>query len=190
MSSDHQVRVLRFEQLAAPLEKQVYFTCLNMMGNHEDAEDCAQEAMLRAFRRLDSFRGASKFSTWLYAIAVHVCLDELRKRKTTYSLELLRESGWDVPDTAPELYEQMETKERRRKLRDAISLLPPEFRAPQVLVDLQGLSYQEAAQALGLPLGTVKSRVSRARQALMKTLLDNGELFGHEDRLNDERRGN
>ncbi len=189
MSSEHQNRVLRFEQLAAPLERQVYFTCLNMMGGHEDAEDCAQETMVRAFRKLDSFRGDSKFSTWLHAIAAHVCLDALRKRKQTYSLEMMRESGWDVPDTAPDLYLQMETKERRQKLRSAIALLPPEFRAPQVLVDLQGLSYQETAKALGLPLGTVKSRVNRARQALMKILLDSGELSGSNGRLNDERRG-
>lgn len=190
MTPDHQSRVLRFEELAVPHEKQVYFTCLNMMGSREDAEDCAQEAMLRAFRKLDSFRGEASFSTWLYAIAVRVCLDALRKRKEAYSLELMRESGWDIPDTAPDAYLQMESRERRRILKAAITQLPPDFRAALVLVDLQGLSYDEAALALEIPLGTLKSRVSRARGALLKSLSDNGELFSPSARPNDERRGN
>jgi RNA polymerase sigma-70 factor (ECF subfamily) len=181
-------RADRFEQLAAPLEKQIYFSCLSMMGNREDAEDCAQDAMLRAYRALDSFRGDSSFLTWLYAIAVRACLDALRKRKETFSLDFMREEGWDIPDTAPDAYLQLEEKERRRILKAAIALLPPDFRGPQVLVDLQGLSYQEAAEALGLPLGTLKSRVHRARQALYKSLCESRELLDIVPRPIDERR--
>ncbi len=178
----------RFEQLAAPLEKQVYHTCFNLMGNREDAEDCAQEAMLRAFRALDTFRGDAQFSTWLYKIAVRVCLDALRKRRQTVSLDLLSESGWEVPDGAPELYEQLEKGERRRLLRDAVGQLPADFKAPQVLVDLQGLSYEEAADVLGLPLGTVKSRVYRARRILLRILSQSGELFLRDGRPKGEGR--
>lgn len=179
----------RFEQLAAPLEKQIYFICLSMMGSREDAEDCAQEAMLKAFRAFDSFRGDSSFSTWLYAIAVRACLDALRKRKETFSLDLMCEEGWDVQDTAPDAYLRLEDKERRKVLKAAIALLPPDFRGPQVLVDLQGLSYQEAADVLGLPIGTVKSRVHRARQALYKSLSESRELLGLDLRPIVERRG-
>ncbi len=170
-------KALRFEQLAAPLGKQVYYTCFGLMNNREDAEDCAQETMLRAYRALDSFRGEAQFSTWIYKIAVRVCMDALRKRRPTVSLDLLSESGWDVPDGAAELFEQLEKGERRRLLRSAVAQLPAEFRAPQVLVDLQGLSYEEAATVLELPLGTVKSRVFRARRLLLRYLTQCGELF-------------
>ena len=188
MIPGHPSRVRRFEELAGPLQRQVYFTCLGMMGGREDAEDCAQEAMVRAFRALDSFRGESGFATWLYAIAVRVCLDALRKRRETYSLDLLREEGWDLPDSSADLFLQLEDSERRRLVREAVAQLPPEFRAPLVLVDLQGLPYGEAAEALGVPLGTLKSRVSRARGALLKILSESGELFGPALRPIDERR--
>ncbi|HSK69726.1 MAG TPA: sigma-70 family RNA polymerase sigma factor [Candidatus Limnocylindria bacterium] len=178
----------RFERMMLPHERQVYGVCLHMMGQAQDAEDCAQEAMLRAFRAFDSFRGDSSPSTWTYSIAVRVCLDALRKRKQVYSLDLLREGGFDVPDGAPDAYARLEDKERRRLLKAAIAELPPDFRAAQVLVDVQGLSYPEAAEALGLPLGTVKSRVHRARQALQQILLRDGELFAPSLRLRDERR--
>ncbi len=178
----------RFERMMAPHERQVYHVCLNMMGQAQDAEDCAQEAMLKAFRSLDSFRGDASFSTWAYAIATRTCLDALRKRKEVYSLDLLREDGFDVPDAAPDAYARLEDKERRRLLRLAIGRLPPDFRAAQVLVDVQGLSYPEAAEALELPLGTVKSRVHRARLALQQILLKDRELFAPASRLKDERR--
>ncbi|NLE20795.1 MAG: RNA polymerase sigma factor, partial [Clostridiales bacterium] len=134
------------------------------------------------------FRGDAQFSTWLYKIAVRVCLDALRKRRQTVSLDLLSESGWEVPDGAPELYEQLEKGERRRLLRDAIGQLPADFKAPQVLVDLQGLSYEEAADVLGLPLGTVKSRVYRARRILLRILSQSGELFLRDGRPKGEGR--
>ena len=91
----------RFEEMAAPLERQVYFTCLHMMGKREDAEDAAQETMLRAFRKFDSFKGESLFSTWIYAVAVRVCLDAIKKRRETVSLDLLREEGWDPAGSEP-----------------------------------------------------------------------------------------
>ena len=180
--------IARFEALAAPLEKQVYYVCLNMMGSREDAEDCAQEAMLKAFRGFARFEGRSKFSTWLYSIATHVCLDALRARRDAVSLDVLRESGWEMPDEEPEAYERLEEGERRRLLKAALGELPPDFRAALTLIDLQGLSYQEAAEALALPLGTVKSRVSRARDTLLKILSRQPELFEQYPRQSGERR--
>lgn len=177
-----------FEAQALPLERQVYYLCLNMMGSREDAEDCAQEAMLKAFRGFSRFEGRSKFSTWLYSIATNVCLDALRARRDAVSLELMMESGFEVPDDAPEAYERLEASERRRLLKAALKELPPDFKAALTLVDLHGLPYQEAADALGLPLGTVKSRVSRARSQLLVILSRQPELFGQSPRHNGERR--
>lgn len=183
-----QEAISAFEAAVAPHERQVYFTCLHMMGNREDAEDCAQEAMLKAFRGFSRFQGRSKVSTWLYSIATNVCLDALRKRKDTLSLDAMREAGWETADGAPEAYERLEASERKRLIKEALGEMPAEFRAALTLVDLQGLSYQDAAEALGLPLGTVKSRLSRARNLLMLSLSRQPELFGADLRHNGERR--
>ena len=188
MSAEKPQRDERFEQLVTPLEKQVYFTCFHMMGNREDAEDCAQEALLKACRNLDSFRNQSRFSTWLYTLVTRVCLDALRKKKNEYSLDLLREEGFEPASEEAEAYLQLEEKERKMILKKAVSQLPLDFRAAVVLVDLQGLPYQEASEALGVPEGTLKSRVSRARKALYQILVSQGELFTPGTRLNDERR--
>ena len=188
MSAEKPQRDERFEQLVTPLEKQVYFTCFHMMGNREDAEDCAQEALLKAYRNLDSFRAQSRFSTWLYTLVTRVCLDALRKKKDEYSLDLLREEGFEPASEEAEAYLHLEEKERKMILKKAVSQLPLDFRAAVVLVDLQGLPYQEASEVLNIPEGTLKSRVSRARKALYKILISQGELFTLGTRLNDERR--
>lgn len=177
-----------FERLVAPLERQVYFTCLGIMGKKEDAEDCAQEAMLKAYRKLHTFKGEAKLTTWLYAIATRVCLDALRKRRELLSLEALQGDGFEPGTDAEEAYLKLEDSQRKALLRQAIAQLPGDFRTALVLVDLQGLSYQEAAQVLDVPEGTVKSRISRARKALQKILLKNRELFSDPPRPNDERR--
>ncbi len=177
-----------FEQAVAPHEKQVYYTCQHMMGNHEDAQDCAQEAMLKAFRGFARFEGRSKMSTWLYSIATNVCIDALRKRREVISLDVMRESGWEAPDETPDAYERLEQGERQRLIKAALSSLPPDFRAALTLIDLQGLNYQEAAEALNLPLGTVKSRLSRARNLLMNALIKQPELYDPGLRHKGERR--
>lgn len=188
MAQSKQQLADRFEALVAPLERKVYFTCLGMMGNPEDAQDAAQDALLNAFRGFSRFREDARFSTWLYQIAVNACLDALRKRKETISLDWLREDGFDLPDDGPDAYLQLEEKERKQALKAAIAQLPADFRAAMVLVDLQGLAYQEAADALDIPIGTLRSRVSRARQGIMKILSADGELFLKQSRHNGERR--
>ena len=168
----------RFEALAAQEEKRVYALCLHMMGRQEDAQDCAQEAMLRAYRSFSSFRQDASFSTWITRIAMNVCVDALRKRKDAVSLEALREDrGFDPPDPSPGAYARLEKKERMRLLRQAMDQLPPDLKAPLVLRDLRGMSYEEVAQTLSLPLGTVKSRISRAREKLSSLLSESSELF-------------
>ncbi len=177
-----------FEDLVAPCERQVYFTCLGMMGNAQDAQDCAQETLLKAFKGFGDFRKDAKVSTWLYTIAARCCTDALRRRHETISLERLQDEGFDPPGDAPSPYLALEASERKRLLREALQQLPYEHRQPIVLCDLQGLSYEEAAQALALPLGTVKSRLNRARAALKGLLSKNAELFVLKTRPTDERR--
>ena len=186
--SDNDDQALAFETLVAPCERQVYFTCLGMMGNAQDAQDCAQETLVKAFRGFSGFRNDAKVSTWLYSIATRCCTDALRRRHEAVSLEQLQEEGFDPPGDDPSPYLQLEAGERRRLLREALQRLPYEHRQPVVLCDLQGLSYDEAAQALGIPLGTVKSRLSRARTALKNILSKNAELFQLRARPTDERR--
>lgn len=167
-----------FEDLAAAAETQVYRTCFHMMGNAQDAADCAQETMLRAFRAFPAFRQEAQFTTWITRIALNVCTDELRKRRPVVSLDALREeAGFDPPDGRKSVYAQMEERERLRLLRQALARLPEEARKLIVLRDFRGLSYEEIARITDLPLGTVKSRLSRAREKLCGFLKDSSELF-------------
>ena len=167
-----------FERLAAENERQVYAVCFHMMGSREDAQDCAQEAMLRAYRAFDSFREEASFSTWITRIAMNVCTDALRRRRDAVSLDALREDkGFDVPDAAPTAYARLEEKERLRLLREGLALLPPDMRQLIVLKDMQGKSYEEIGEILEVPLGTVKSRISRAREKLAVILKKSSELF-------------
>lgn len=180
----------RFIRLVSPHERQLYFQCFHMLGNQQDAEDCAQEAMLKAFRSFDRFRGDSKLSTWLYTIASRCCTDLLRKRKELLSLESLQEEGWDAPSQEPSPYLSLEASERKRLLKKAIHGLPALQRQVVVLCDLNGLSYEEAAVALDCPVGTVRSRLSRGRQELKRQLSGEMELSSHDARPNIERREN
>lgn len=167
----------RFEKLAAENEKKVYSLCYHMMGNREDAMDCAQEAMLRAFRAFSSFRREASFSTWICRIASNVCLDELRKRRVSVSLEVLQEEGFEPADPGPGVYAQLEEKDRMTLLREGLAALDGQQRQLIVLRDVQGFSYDEIAQMLALPLGTVKSRMNRARRKLSALLSETSELF-------------
>lgn len=180
----------RFISQAAPYERRVYFLCLRLMGDKHDAEDCAQESMLKAFRSFDSFRGEAGFGTWLYTIATRCCMDELRKRRELLSLDILQDEGLEPVSEEPSPYLSLEEKERKRLLGEALKRLPALHRLPLVLCDLQGMSYEAAAEAIGCPLGTIKSRLYRARNALKKLLCTQGELFHDAVRPNNERREN
>lgn len=180
----------RFIRMVSPHERQLYFLCYHMMGNQQDAEDCAQEAMLKAFQGFDRFRGDSKVSTWLYTIATRACTDLLRKRRELVSLDSLREEGFEAVSEEPSPYLELESGERKRLLQQAIAGLPAQQRQAVVLCDLNGLSYEETAAALDCPVGTVRSRLSRGRQELKRQLSQKGELFVEQVRPNVERREN
>ena len=129
-----------FEELMAPLERGVYFTCLRLVGDEPTAQDCAQEALVRAYKSLKSFRGDCQLSTWLYRLAYTACLDELRrqKRRPQESLEALTAAGFTPSDTALTPEKALEKKERMKALAAAIQMLPPEQREALILCQLQG----------------------------------------------------
>ncbi len=167
-----------FEKLIADLEPLVWRVCWHYTGNRENASDCGQDAMIKIWRSLESFRFDCAFETWVYRIAANCCLDFLRKvrRRGDVSLEPLAEQGFDPPDTAPGPEAQAIRNDEHARLRAAISSLPEDQRDALVLTQLEGISYEETARLLGTSEGTVKSRVNRARNRLR-------DLFSHEAEL-------
>jgi len=161
-----------FEDLVREHQTKLYHTCLRMMGNPDDARDMSQEILVKIWRNLPSFKGDSSLSTWLYRIAINTCLDELRRRSKNRqsSIEALSESGWEPTD--PEAEQILDRALNRQLLRSAIKQLPDDFRAVIVLRDVSGFAYEEIAQVLDCPIGTVRSRLNRARKLLAKILLD------------------
>ena len=174
-----------FEALMAPYEQQFYSLCLRIAGNREDALDCAQEAMLRIWRSLPKYRYQSALTTWCYRIATNTCLDLLRRQKyrPSVSLDQMTDEGFspaedEEHESNPEA--NFELSARKRALTEAIAALPPNLRAALVLRDVEGLPYDEISEILALPGGTVRSRISRAREKLKELLTkdcQNVELF-------------
>lgn len=169
-------QVAAFEELIARHQLKVYHLALRLTGDPEDAADMAQEALLKAFLSLPSFRGDSSFGTWLHRITTNVCLDEYRRRQRRPRVVDIRPQGdeleevdWPDPQPGPEAV--VLRKEHRAELERALLSLPDEFRVPLVLRDVEGLSYADISQALQIPEGTVKSRLHRARMALRRALM-------------------
>lgn len=168
-----------FEALFTPLEGRVYRTCVHMMGPGEDARDCAQEALLKAFRTLKDFRGDCALESWLHRLCINVCLDALRKKKlrAAQSLDALMDEGFGPAAPADGPYESLEKKERMEAVRQAIAGLPEDQRLAFTLVVLEELPYEDAAERLGTAVGTVKSRVNRAREKISKICSSGAEPF-------------
>ena len=171
-----------FETLVLEYEKNVYNIALRMTGNSEDAADMTQEAFIKAYNSLQSFRGDSKFSVWLYRIVSNVCLDFLRSknRRPTVSLSVEDDDGedaqLDVADESQSPKLLLDRKLTRDSVRRGLDSLPPDYRQILLLREIQGLSYDEIAQALSLEVGTVKSRIFRARKRLCTFLIDDGNI--------------
>lgn len=172
----------RFEVLVRAHEKGVYNLALRMLGNSQDALDASQEAFFRAYRALSGFRGDSKFSVWLYRLTSNVCLDMLRKRGRLDELSLTDEEAglFPLPDLRFDPQTELERNELRRAVRQGMEKLAPEFRQALALRDINGLSYEEIGQVTGLELGTVKSRICRARRKLAAILTADGNFPGRE----------
>lgn len=173
-----------FNKLVIQYQDMLYNTAYRILGDPALAADATQEAFISAFKKLKSYRGGS-FKAWLLRIVTNACYDELRrqKRRPQTPLEPLTENDEEMetprwiadPSALPE--EQLETAELDRAIQDCIESLPPDFRAVVVLTDIQGLDYKEAAAALKKPLGTIKSRLARARTRLRDCLQAIGELL-------------
>ncbi len=161
----------------------VYNIAYRLLGDSDWACDATQEAFVRAFNGLPNFRRDASFTTWLYRIATNVSLDQLRRRRRWLAEQSLtpdaEEEGPapDPPDGQPGPNGRAETAERREIVHAALRRLSDDHRTIIVLFDLQGLSYEEVSEVLGVPLGTVKSRLNRARLSLKQQLAPHLELF-------------
>ncbi len=175
-----------FDELVRRYEKQAYNLAYRLTGNYDDASDVVVEAFVRAYQGLHTFRGDAHFATWLYRVVLNTFYDTRKRAKGaqyTISLEEQMELDGDtltrqIEDTAPGPEELVEQQEREQVLQRAIAQLPPERRVLIVLYHFESLSYEEIAQVLKLPVGTVKSRLNRARLALREILEPSRELFG------------
>jgi RNA polymerase sigma-70 factor (ECF subfamily) len=153
----------------------VYGFAYDMLRNPEDAEDVAQEVFINAFRAIGSFRGDARISTWLYRVTKNACLNFIRQRERTTITSLDEQEGnWeeliDFEDSMPTPEEMAMNKELRELVRSKIDELPPIYRTAIIMCDMHQLSYDEAARILGVPVGTLKSQVSRARRLLKEKL--------------------
>jgi RNA polymerase sigma-70 factor, ECF subfamily len=160
-------------ELIGRYERKTYNLAYRLMGNHADASDAAQEALVRVYTRLHCFRGDSAFSTWLFRVVTNTCLDELRRRgrlrHASLDTPLPTEEG-ELPRQAVNEFdsptERAEAREVQAAVQRAINRLPEDYRVVVIMRDIQDHSYHEIAAMLGTSLGTVKSRLHRARQAL------------------------
>jgi RNA polymerase sigma-70 factor, ECF subfamily len=155
-----------FGTLVERHQRRVYNLALRMTGREEDARDATQDAFLTALRRLSSFRGDAAFTTWLHRVTVNACYDLLRKRGRGPVLERLDERPPEpppLPDHAPDV-------ELSIDVRRALLQIPDDYRAVMLLHDVHDLPYEEVASIVGIPVGTVKSRLHRGRVALARLM--------------------
>lgn len=171
-----------FGAIVDEYQKNVYNLALRMTGNPEDAQDMSQEAFIKAFNSLASFRGDSKLSVWLYRIVSNVCLDFLRSRKRRQTVSLNMDDGeggsseLEIPDLSAMPEEELNRRLTREAVRKGLLSLPEDQREILLLREIEGLSYDEIAQALELEAGTVKSRIFRARKRLCAQLVSGGNI--------------
>ena len=184
-----------FEDLVLEYQKQVYHIALKMTGNEEDAFDLSQETFLKAYRTLPTFRGEAGFGSWLYRMTANLCIDFLRRKKRRGAEQIISLDAEEEDRRPPELpdmrYEPqsaLEKKELREKVQAGLQRLPHEQRLILVLRDVEGFSYQEIADALKMELGTVKSRIYRARAHLARLLTEDGNFLKEPSSEEKERR--
>lgn len=173
-----------FNRLVLAYQDLIYSHAFRMIGEKEYADDATQNTFISAYNHLGSFRGGS-FKAWLLRIVTNACYDELRRRKRhpTVPLEPVDDTGEEVesaswmvdPTDQPE--EQVQRVELQKAIQHCLDNLPDEFRSTVIMVDVQGLDYFEAAEAIGKPIGTIKSRLARARLRLRDCLHGFEELL-------------
>ena len=173
-----------FNLLIPRYQNFLFGIALALLNDEDAAADAVQEALISAFRKFDTIRGVS-LRSWLARVVINACYDEIRKKRRQNSVPLdqfnaegdeIETSSWLVdPQEDPEM--QYESRELEAAIEKCLGELHPIYRIVLILVDIQGLSYEEAAVAIGVPVGTIKSRLSRARLQLQKSLQAAGELL-------------
>jgi RNA polymerase sigma factor (sigma-70 family) len=172
-----------FNQLVLEFQTMVYRHAYYMLHDHDKAEDIAQDTFIAAYKNLPQYRGGS-FKAWLMRIATNFCLDELRRQKRRRFLPITfftrqneqEETEERLPESGPSVEEIVEQSELYQALRTQLEQLDPIYRSAIALVDMQGFDYDEAAETLGVPLGTLKSRLVRARHQLCVRLKSTPEM--------------
>lgn len=167
-----------FNRLVDKLQDSVYGLAYYILSNAADAEDATQAAFLSAFLHIRSYRGGS-FKAWIMRIVTNICYDKLRRQKHETDLSLDNEQvfGEDVIDRMPDPYapipeEEAQQADMIQALRDCLDRLPADYRTVTLLVDIEGMDYKEASEVISRPVGTVKSRVARARMHLRNCMID------------------
>jgi RNA polymerase sigma-70 factor (ECF subfamily) len=168
----------RFQSLVAEHQSAIYRLAFRLTGNRDDAEDLVQESLIEAFQAFGRFRMGTHFDRWVYQIMTRTYIDKFtrRKRLEAVSLEEAAQGGDSahLADSTTDPQEILETAEWSEPVQKALDQLPPEYRAVVVLCDAQGLSYEVASRLLGCPVGTVRSRLHRARDQLRALLRPSG----------------
>jgi len=172
--------MVAFDQLVVKHKDKLFNMVYWLLGDYQEANDCAQEIFIKVFKSIKKFRSESSFSTWLYRIAINTCKNRLKSsayrwKKKTIPLENPESSkegnvSYEIQNDSPSPVNELEKKERLMMIQKAINALPEEQNRIIVLRDIQGMSYQEIADITGLNLGTVKSRLARARMELKNRL--------------------
>ncbi|MFD6439021.1 RNA polymerase sigma factor SigW [Peribacillus sp. NPDC060186] len=165
-----------FGEIVELYKDKVFQICFRMLGNRQEAEDLAQEAFVRAFVNIRSFNIQMKFSTWLYRIATNLCIDRLRKKKPDFYLDA-EVSGTEglnmysqIASDMAKPEDEVESLELQETIQVEIMKLPEKYRSVIVLKYIEELSLKEISEILDLPVGTVKTRIHRGREALRKQL--------------------
>lgn len=162
-----------FGQLVGKYQQRLFNTLVHMAGSREEAEDLMQDAFVQAYVKLETFRGNSAFYTWLYRIAFNLTISHRRKRRAERSVEHTPIVSVNEPlDESESVGDRLEREERAEQLYSALAVLSPQRRDILVLRDIEGFSYEEISGILDLPIGTVRSRIHRARLDLREQLMD------------------
>jgi RNA polymerase sigma-70 factor, ECF subfamily len=173
-----------FNQLVLKYQDMMYRISLRTLNDESSADDATQNAMIQAYRNIKSFRGGS-FRSWLARVTVNASYDEMRRwrRQPSISLEQVNSEGDEIEslpwmmDLSAGPEEQSDTAELRGAIQDCVKALIPDYRLVVILVDVEGMSYEEAARVANIPVGTVKSRLARARMQLRRTLQSHRNLL-------------
>jgi RNA polymerase sigma-70 factor (ECF subfamily) len=167
-------RTAAFGELVRRYQDRLYNTVLRLIDHAEDAQDVVQDAFLNAYQSLDSFKGDAQFFTWLYRIAVNTAISLKRKQRVAYSIRSARTGEGRVEPLDQSEFSRpergLERSERERRVQGALNRLSPEHRAVLVLKDMEGQKYETMAEILGVPIGTIRSRLHRARLELREIL--------------------